>query len=98
MKIQLPLAAFVLLASSGTGFSAALDEKSTAPAWATASQAEKDQWVKSFKFQNAGIDQAKVAECLDDYAPRPLFATNDLAGVTTLCETVVEADSRGIAK
>ena len=78
-------------------FAATLADKSVAPAWTSASQAEKDAWIKSHKFKNAKTDQRKVAACLDDYVRRPLFATNDLAGVASLCEMVIEGDENAFS-
>ncbi len=88
MKLVLPLAAVALI--SATGFAAALDAQSKAPAWTSASKADKDSWMKSFKFEKATADRTKIAACLDNYATLPMFTTNALTGLTSLCETVVE--------
>ncbi len=50
MKLVLPLAAVALFALSQTDSAAALDAKSKAPDWVSASKADKDGWVKSFKL------------------------------------------------
>jgi hypothetical protein len=90
MKALLTITSLSLLASSAVSFAAGLDENSLAPAWVTASAAEKQAYVTTFKYKHGKIPPATIAECLDDYAARPLFATNALAGVTRLCETVKE--------
>jgi hypothetical protein len=98
MKIATSLAAFTLLSSSAPGFAAALDGKSLAPAWVAAGQDEKDAWLQAFKFKSADADRSKIAECLDDYAAKPLFTTNALGDIASLCETVIEAEGRGVSK
>ena len=90
MKLVLRFAAVALVALSGTGFAAALDAQSKAPAWTSASKADKDSWMKSFKFEKATANRTKIAACLDKYATLPMFTTNALTGLTSLCETVVE--------
>jgi hypothetical protein len=89
MKLALPLGALALLVSSSVARAAPLDEKSLAPAWVSASPAEKDAWIGAFKFEKADADRAGIAKCLDQMTPLPPFATNKLSGVTSMCETVV---------
>ena len=90
MKLIPALFAVAIVALSGAIASpaAALDSKSLAPGWVTASAAEREQWLKTYKFKTAAVDHAEIAACLDNYAPRPLFATNALEGVTQMCESV----------
>lgn len=73
----------------GAVSAAPLDPSSLAPAWVSASQAEKDAWIAGFKFEAADADRAGIAKCLDEMAKLPPFETNKLAGVTSMCETVV---------
>ncbi len=82
----LTLAALILL--SGPAIADPLDDKSKAPDWGRASQPEKDAWIAAFQFKNADADKAGVVECLDSYAGKPLFETNALKGVTSMCETI----------
>lgn len=77
-----------LALSSAACLADPLTASSKAPDWGKASQAEKDAWIASFAFKNADADKAQVAECLDQYAGKPLFETNALSGVTGLCETI----------
>ena len=88
-RITLPTLV-VLILSSGDGIAEPLNDKSKAPDWAAAGAAEKDAWLAAFKFGRDNVDKSKVAACLDDYTTRPLFATNALSGVASLCETVIE--------
>jgi hypothetical protein len=85
---RMSLFCFILLASIGPSSSAQLDQKSKAPDWGRASQAEKDAWVAAFKFKKSDINRAAVAGCLDQYAARPLFESNDLSGVTQMCGSI----------
>ncbi|MDQ8700545.1 hypothetical protein [Hyphomicrobium sp. LHD-15] len=89
MKLLVPLAALAILVSGGTALAAPLDQKSLAPAWISASQAEKDAWIAAFKFENANADRAGIAQCLDKMAKWEALATNKLSGITSMCETVV---------
>ena len=84
------LMAVVLLVPCGTAFAAPLTEKSLAPEWAGATAEEKAAWLAGFKFDKPDAGPDEVAKCLDDMAPRPPFATNELAGVTSMCETIME--------
>jgi hypothetical protein len=87
-----PVLRFALLAAlaAGTaGPAAALDDTSLAPAWVSASQADKDAWIASFKFEAADADRPGIADCLDRMAKLPPFETNKLSGVTSMCETAV---------
>jgi hypothetical protein len=77
-----------LAAAPGACRADPLTDKSTAPDWGNASQADKDAWIAAFKFEKADADPAAVAACLDQYAAKPLFKTNALAGVTSMCETI----------
>jgi hypothetical protein len=90
MKSLLPITTLALVVSTAVSSAATLDETSLAPAWVTASAAEKQAYVTAFKYKHGKIPPATIAACLDDYAARPIFATNALAGVTRLCETVKE--------
>jgi hypothetical protein len=90
MKPTILLTLVALIVPSGAGIAGPLNDKSKAPDWAAASAAEKDAWLAAFKFERDNVDQAKVAGCLDDYTVRPLFATNALSGVASLCETAIE--------
>jgi hypothetical protein len=80
MKPLLPLTALAVLLSGTATFAAPLDQESLAPAWASASQAEKEAWIAAFKFKSADADKAGVIACLDKHAGKPLFATNALSG------------------
>jgi hypothetical protein len=84
------LMAVVLLVPCGTAFAAPLTEKSLAPEWVEATAEEKAAWLAGFKFDKPDAGPDQVAKCLDDMAPRPPFATNELAGVTSMCETIME--------
>jgi hypothetical protein len=88
MKLATLLALVTLAASSAVCRADPLDANSKAPDWGRASQAEKDAWIAAFKFSKPDADKAGVVKCLDDYAGKPLFATNDLSGVTGMCETI----------
>jgi len=88
MKIATLLGLAMLVLSAAAGFADPLTDKSKAPDWGKASPVEKDAWIASFAFKKANADRAEVAGCLDDYAGKPLFETNDLAGVTSMCETI----------
>ena len=88
MKIAALLALATLALSATAGIAEPLTDKSKAPDWGKASRAEKDAWIASFAFGKANADRAEVAGCLNDYAGKPLFETNDLAGVTSMCETI----------
>lgn len=90
MKLVLPLAALGYVASAGICLAADLDDKSLAPAWVAASQAEKDAWIGAFKFAKSNADRPGIAKCLDQMTALPPFETNKLAGVTSMCETAVE--------
>ena len=86
----LSLAALILW--SGPGIAEPLNDKSKAPDWGRASQEEKDAWIAAFQFKKADADKAEVATCLDSYAGKPLFETNALKGVTSMCETIAELE------
>ena len=86
----LSLAALILW--SGPGIAQPLNDKSKAPDWGRASQEEKDAWIAAFQFKKADADKAEVATCLDSYAGKPLFETNALKGVTSMCETIAELE------
>ena len=86
----LSLAALILW--SGPGIADPLNDKSKAPDWGRASQEEKDAWIAAFQFKKADADKAEVATCLDSYAGKPLFETNALKGVTSMCETIAELE------
>jgi hypothetical protein len=88
MKRVASLVFLMLAAFSGTSLAAPLTEKSKAPDWGKASQAEKDAWIAAFRFEKADAKKADVAACLDEHAGRPLFAGNDLSGVTRMCESI----------
>jgi hypothetical protein len=88
MKAACALLCSVLIISAGPAWSAPLDEKSKAPDWGRATQAEKDAWIAAFKFKQSDIKRAAVAECLDKHAGKPLFETNDLSGVTEMCGSI----------
>ena len=96
MKLTTLLALSVLIAAcvvSPSAVSAApLGQKSKGPDWGSASQAEKDAWIAAFQFKKADADKAEVATCLDSYAGKPLFETNALSGVTSMCETIAELE------
>ncbi len=88
MKLATFLALTTLALSSAACLADPLTDKSKSPDWGKASQAEKDAWIAAFKFEKADADKAKVAQCLDKYAGKPLFETNELAGVTSMCESI----------
>lgn len=88
MKLTTLLALSMLAAGSAAAIAEPLTDKSTAPAWGKASQAEKDAWLAAYPFEKADADKAEVAACLDAYAAKPLFETNALKGVTGMCETI----------
>ena len=88
MKLLLPFVALAVVMSGTAARAAPLDQKSLAPAWGSASQAEKDAWISAFKFTKANADKADVVACLDKHAGKPLFATNLLSGVTEMCESI----------
>ena len=88
MKLAILFAVVTLAVSSGACLADPLTDKSKAPDWGKASQAEKDAWIAAYQFKKADADRAKVAKCLDDYAGKPLFETNALTGVTGMCETI----------
>lgn len=88
MRLSRLIFCSVLLVSVEPAASAPLDQKSKAPAWDRATQAEKDAWIAGFKFKQPDIKRADVATCLDSYSGKPLFATNDLAGVTEMCGAI----------
>ena len=88
MKPTTLLALAALIVSSGAAIAEPLTEASKAPDWGRASQDEKDAWIAAFQFEKADADKAEVAVCLDDYAGKPLFETNALKGVTSMCETI----------
>jgi hypothetical protein len=90
MKSTTLLTLAALILSSGAGMAEPLNDKSKAPDWGRASQSEKDAWVAAFQFKKADADKAEVATCLDSYAGKPLFETNALTGVTSMCETLAE--------
>ena len=83
------LAALVGFAPLTSANAAPLDETSLAPAWLSASAAEKDAWIAAFKFEKDDADRAGIAKCLDEMTVLPPFETNKLAGVTSMCETAV---------
>lgn len=89
MKRVSSLAALALLASTTVSLAGSLNDASLAPAWISASQAEKDTWIAAFKFEAAGADRAGIAKCLDEMTALPPFETNKLKGVTSMCETAV---------
>lgn len=88
MKLASRLFCCVLIASAGPVWSAPLGQKSKAPDWGRATQAEKDAWIAAFKFKQADIKRPDVATCLDDYAGKPLFESNELSGVTEMCGAI----------
>lgn len=88
MKLIASVICIAICASAGQASSAPLDQKSKAPDWGRASQAEKDAWIAAFKFKQTDIDSAEVAACLDKHAGKPLFETNALSGVTEMCGTI----------
>jgi hypothetical protein len=88
MKLATLSAAVLITLSSGVCLADPLTDKSKAPDWGKASQAEKDAWIAAYQFKNADADKAGVVKCLDDYAGKPLFETNALSGVTGMCETI----------
>lgn len=83
------LTALVGFAPFTAANAAPLDQASLAPAWRSASQAEKDAWIAAFKFEKDDADRAGIAKCLDDMTALPPFETNKLSGVTSMCETAV---------
>ena len=88
MKIATVLGLAMLTLSAAAGAADPLTDKSKAPDWGKASRAEKDAWIASFAFKKVNADKAEVAGCLDQYAAKPLFEGSDLAGVTSMCETI----------
>lgn len=88
MKHAFPLAALLVLVSGAASMAAPLTAKSKAPDWGKASQAEKDAWIASFQFTKPDAKKADVGTCLDQYAGKPLFETNDLSNVTQMCESI----------
>ena len=90
MKSTPLLALAALILSSGAAIAEPLTDTSKAPDWGRASQEEKDAWIAAFQFKKADADKAGVTACLDDYAGKPLFETNALSGVTSMCETISE--------
>jgi hypothetical protein len=88
MKPTMLLTLAALILWSGPGIAEPLNDKIKAPDWGRASQEEKDAWIAAFQFKKADADKAEVAACLDEHAARPLFATNALKGITSLCETI----------
>lgn len=87
MKLGFPLAALLILMPGAVCLAAPLDDTSLAPAWLSASAAEKEAWIGAYKFANA--DRAGIAACLDKMAKWEALATNKLTGVTSMCETTV---------
>lgn len=75
MKLASALICSALVISVGPAWSAPLDQKSKAPDWGRATQAEKDAWIAAFKFKQSDIKRADVAACLDKHAGKPLFET-----------------------
>ena len=92
MKSTTLLALAALVGWSATAIAEPLNDKSKAPDWGRASQSEKDAWIAAFQFKKADADKAEVATCLDSYAGKPLFETNALSGVTSMCETIAELE------
>lgn len=88
MKLATLFAFATLALATRTCLAEPLTEKSKSPDWGKATEAEKDDWIGAFKFTKDGVDKAQVADCLDKYAGKPLFETNDLTGVTSMCETI----------
>jgi hypothetical protein len=89
MKPTTLLALVALIVSSAAAIAEPLSDKSKAPDWGRASQAEKDAWITTaFQFKKPDADKAEVAACLDEHAARKLFETNALKGVTSMCETI----------
>ena len=88
LKPVILLAITTLALSSAVCFADPLTEKSKAPDWGKASQAEKDAWIASYKFDKPDADKPGVVDCLDKYATKPLFETNALQGVTGMCEAI----------
>lgn len=88
MKLATFFALTTLALSSAASLADPLTDKSKSPDWAKATQAEKDAWIAAFAYEKADIDKAQVSDCLDKYAAKPLFETNDLAGVTSMCEAI----------
>lgn len=85
-KALLALAFFAVSACAAVA--GPLTDKSKAPDWGRATLEEKDAWLAGFTFEQADVDRARVAECLDTHANKPLFETNDLSGVTRMCGTI----------
>ncbi len=77
-----------MIASVGPVWSAPLDNRSKAPDWGRASQQEKDAWIAAFKFKHSDVNRVGVSACLDEHAGRQLFQSNDLSGVTRMCESI----------
>jgi len=92
MKSTTWLALAALVGWSAVAIAEPLNDKSKAPDWGRASQSEKDAWIAAFQFKKADADKAEVATCLDSYAGKPLFETNALSGVTSMCETIAELE------
>ena len=92
MKPTTLLALAALVGWSAAAIAEPLNDKSKAPDWGRASQSEKDAWIAAFQFKKADADKAEVATCLDSYAGKPLFETNALSGVTSMCETIAELE------
>lgn len=88
MKLATALFGVVLVCAVGSATAAPLDQKSKAPDWGRATQAEKDAWIAAFKFKQPDIKRADVATCLDKNAGKPLFETNDLSGVSEMCGSI----------
>ena len=92
MKFAPPLFILaVLVALPGAAAAAPLDAKSKSPDWGRATQAEKDAWIAGFQFKRAYTDKKNVGQCVDENAGKPLFETNDLSGLTSLCELLAPA-------
>ncbi len=89
MKLAVPLSLCALLVPLSAALAVPLNDKSLAPAWASAGQAEKDAWIAAFKFEAADADRPGIASCLDKMTKLPPFETNKLSGVTSMCETAV---------
>lgn len=77
-----------LMVFAGPAVSAPLGQKSKAPDWNHATQAEKDAWTAAYKFKTADIKLAEVVACLDSYSDKPVFADNDLTGLMEMCESI----------
>jgi len=88
LKLAASLVLLTLAMSAGPCLAAPLSEKSNSPDWGRASQAEKDAWIAAFHFTKPDAKKADVVTCLDQYALKPLFESNDLSGVTQMCESI----------